>query len=123
MNIQKYESIFYHQLAYYFTNDLERELYQKKFKNIRPSIEETIKFIDSYKFGDNQEDITIRAISVLPFMLTDTPVNLNLEARRMYRKMIAVLEFIKKEKFMANHLISSATTNKKDNTPIVFDDF
>ena len=122
MNIQKYESVFYYQLGYLSTNS-EQNIYRNKFDEIRPSIEKTIKFVDKYEFEDNQEDIRVRAVAVLPFLMTEVIENPHLETRAKYKRILEFLEFIRNEKFLANHIINRTTINKKENTPITFDDF
>jgi len=127
-SLNKYEKVFHRSIGFQYsiTKNNQIDFYQYQFDDIKPAIINTLNFIDNYDFGEEQENVKIYSISVLPFLIADCKLdNPDIEDRKSKKDTLNWLNFIKNNRGMSNHLISTITTNKykKDSPNITFDDF
>ena len=98
-----------------------------KFNDIQPWIDKALKFIsgiethgslENYDFGEHEEDITLHAITSLPFMMFDTEKfgaleNPMKETKQSYEMSLHFLQYIKYHRMASNHYLSQVMDDFK----------
>jgi len=91
-----YHSVFVNSMNYgMITQDFNKFCFNQ-FNQIQPTIDEALKFLKDYDFGDRTEDIYVHSISCLPFMIFDGDLENPLkETQASYEQSLQFLQYIK----------------------------
>ena len=98
-----------------------------KFNDIQPWIDKALKFIsgieahgslENYDFGEHEEDITLHAITCLPFMMFDTEQfgaleNPLKETKQSYEMSLQFLQYMKYHRMASAHYLSQVMDDFK----------
>jgi len=135
-----YKKVFINSIHYGMVNVDEVQFLRTQFNEIEDEINLALEFLDKENFGDKiaidtngdllertqLEYIKTYAVAVLPFMIFDGKlIDPKIETKKSHEQALQFLTYISENRFMANHLIATITSDKskEGHPPILFDDF